>query len=252
MQGLMLHVDCKEISIEDLELIPDPESMGSRHHPVPHRKLVRAIKAVANVNGFNVGRERFGVNKDGSKIFGVLDLIPANGEFYNGNEDRGLALGFRNSTNQAMSASLVGGRTVFVCDNLMLEGNMVLLKHKNTRSINENLIPMLYQAFETFELQTSDFEDLIQQAEQKELSKTQAEVFMWDAFIRNKILPIRLASVVDQTYFHPEEEWTDITKHPYTLASLHNAFTRAIRHLPMTNQFDKSHKLGTLLEQGLK
>jgi len=249
---MILHVDCKDLSSEDLNLIPDPPSMGARHHPVAHKRLVKAIKAVAYSHGFDVGRERFGSNKDFSKIFGVLDLISPGSTFYDEVPERGLALGFRNSTKQHMGAAIVGGHNVFVCDNLALNGDMVLLKHKNTAGMSEGLIPMLEEAFERFTLQAKDFEDLVLKAEQKQLSKTQAEVFMWDAFVRHKILPIRLAQVVDDNYFHPEEEWTDITKHPYTLAALHNAFTRAIRDLPMAQRFDKSRKLGKLLEGGVE
>jgi hypothetical protein len=244
---LILHVDAQALTSADLETIPSPEALGNRHYPVAHRTLVGALKTVAQAAGFSVVRERLGLNEKRTKLFGVIDLQEYGQEAEMVSRD-GMALGFRNSTDQTLGVALVAGRTVFVCDNLALAGDLVLLKHKNTRNLDDNLYPMMEEAFSRIKAQNLEFQRLLEKAENTPLSKAQAEVLMWDAVVRRKIVPKRLALEVDENYFHPQEEWTDITSTPNTVAALHNAFTRVIRKMPLNQQWDKSHKLAKLLE----
>ncbi len=52
------------------------------------------------------------------------------------NGDRGLGLDFRHGNDQSMSLHLVAGTRVFVCDNLTLSGDMIVLRRKHTKGLS--------------------------------------------------------------------------------------------------------------------
>jgi hypothetical protein len=74
-----------------------------------------------------------------------------------------------------------------------------------------------------------------------------AKAMIHDAFTA-EILPLRLFKEVSQTYFHPQEDWTDVQ--PRTAWSLSNAFTRAIRELEPAPAFKATTAVGRMFGLG--
>jgi hypothetical protein len=63
----------KEISREELALIPTPEATRS-HQPVPHHEIVQALIETLSFRHIGVVKDEYGVSSNGMKMFGVLDL----------------------------------------------------------------------------------------------------------------------------------------------------------------------------------
>lgn len=132
---MILHSGGNDVSIEELKEVPVPEPTRS-WHPIGHHRLVRAVKNSLDGNFYNIREERHGIKGDrGQQYFGVLHLENKI------NEDMGLSIGLRNSTDRSLSAGVVFGEQVFVCDNLVFGGGEHSWKtvRKHTRRILQDL-----------------------------------------------------------------------------------------------------------------
>ena len=80
---------------------------------------------------FELVNTQFGLARDGAQMFGVHTLK-------NGHSSMGLSIGFRNSYNKSLSVGIAVGGQVFVCDNLMLTGEVTVLK-KHTLNVMSSI-----------------------------------------------------------------------------------------------------------------
>ena len=125
---LLLHSGGEAASMEDLVAIPLPKETNS-YKPVSHQALATMLGAMASdlLPEFELVNTQFGLARDGAQMFGVHTLK-------NGHSDMGLSIGFRNSYNKSLSVGVAVGGQVFVCDNLMLTGEVTVLK-KHTLNV---------------------------------------------------------------------------------------------------------------------
>jgi len=111
--------------------------------------------------GLTVDNEQIGVSTttvetiDGgevevfNKAFGVFDVKGADWAVDSGNEV-GLSVGWRNSMNKTLPASIAVGSRVFVCDNLCLSGELII-KRRHTLNIMADLPNMIAGALDKIE-----------------------------------------------------------------------------------------------------
>ncbi len=125
---LLLHSGGAVASMEDLAAIPLPKETHS-YKPVSHNALASMLGAIASdlLPEFELVNTQFGLARDGQQMFGVHTLK-------NGSSAMGLSIGFRNSYNKSLSVGIAVGSTVFVCDNLCLQGDVTVLK-KHTLNV---------------------------------------------------------------------------------------------------------------------
>lgn len=241
MNGLILHVDARRVSLEDLKEVPMPEAMGPRHAPIRPVTWVKALQRAATAYDFQVQRLELGANQKKTRLFGVMDLqLP---EEYHA--DRGLTLGFRYSTDQSISNGLVGGNRVFVCDNLALSGDMVLLNKKSTTNLS--LVSAFEEGLENFNISRRLFEETIQRSQEKLLSKTLSEALLWQLF-SNQVLPKKLMGPVEETW-RSKPEGSGVLGE--SLWDLHNAGTFALKTEDSVCRWERSNRLGAFLAQAV-
>src|SRR5713226_66490 len=120
---LLAHCDTFKITREQLSLIPTPEGT-STHHPLAHHSIVEALLEALAFRHIGVVRDEYAVSNDGMKMFGVLDLET-------GFDGCRFSIGIRNANDKSMRLALTVGYRVFVCDNMMFQGDFtpVLAKH---------------------------------------------------------------------------------------------------------------------------
>ncbi len=139
---LMLHCGARTATLEDIAAVPVPEETES-YKPLPHYDLalntMRIGEDMMVGKGFQVDKAQFGLDKTGARMFGLVS-------FANGVEGIGLAVGFRNSYDKSMSAGFAVGGRVFVCDNLAMAGELVVMR-KHTGGIIEELRDKLVLTF---------------------------------------------------------------------------------------------------------
>jgi hypothetical protein len=128
MMTLLLHSGGETASMEELAAIPLPKETRS-YKPVSHQALATMLGAIASdlLPEFELVNTQFGLARDGQQMFGVHTLK-------NGSPAMGLSIGFRNSYNKSLSVGIAMGSTVFVCDNLCLDGEVTVLK-KHTLNV---------------------------------------------------------------------------------------------------------------------
>jgi hypothetical protein len=147
--------------------------------------------------------------------------------FANGIEGMGLAVGFRNSYDKSMSAGFAIGGRVFVCDNLALAGELVVMRRHTGGIIEElrdKLILTFHQAHQTW---NSLIEDR-QRMQALELTDDRAHELMGRAFGQGLIAPRQFLDI--------SREWRKPRHAEFesrTLWSLYNAFTEVYKGLPV-------------------
>jgi hypothetical protein len=144
---MVLHKGGKECNRGELDLIPLPQKTET-YQPVSHFELANKLLTVSQdiMSGFTLTKEKYGIARDGNQLFGML-------QFRNSEPDMGLAIGFRNSYDKSMSVGFACGASVFVCDNLALTGDIVVMR-KHTKSVWEELeelaVSSCYRAMKNF------------------------------------------------------------------------------------------------------
>ncbi|MFI5222716.1 MAG: hypothetical protein ACHQX3_00485 [Nitrospirales bacterium] len=236
MSNLIVHAGAARLSLDDLKALPEPKRLGSSHAPVPHSLLVESIEVEAMERGYDVTKMELAVSKDRSQLFGVLDLVPPDGLH---TLDRGISIGFRNSTDSTLAIKIVAGTRVFVCDNLALSGDLIAVLRRNTVGLDLGM--ELREGFSKFIQHSTTLEVKISILQSVTVADMAAKAQIFDIF-NSKIMPVRLFDDVSQFYFQPTDEMTDC--HPRTLWGLHNAFTRAMKKLPAAGAFAANVALG--------
>lgn len=228
------------VTREFLHAMPAPQALGIRHKPVPHSALVDAIDAEVIRRGYAIEREQLAVGAKGAALFGVLDITPAVPVIeVDARPGRGLAFGFRNSTDQTMAIRAVAGNRVFVCDNMSMSGETFAISRKNTSYLD--LADAVARGFDKFLVHIGMLDLEIARLESKYLTDGQAKEVIFDVFAAG-IVPVRLFDDVNRFYFKPTDAMTDCQ--PRTLFGAQNAFTRAMQDLKATRQLGAGVALG--------
>jgi hypothetical protein len=234
---LILHSGSELVTDTTLLELPPPTQLGPYHQPVPHGALVRGLKVAALAHGYTVMRQQIALNRSGHRLFGVMDLqAPPSVERP---EDRGLSIGFRNSTDETLGIRIVAGVRVFVCDNLALSGDLIALKRRNTSGLD--LDEALHEGFARYLIYAGSLERQIVEMQAAPLSNLAAKALIVDLF-STKVLPLRLFKFVTRYYFNPDEGMSDCQ--PCTRWALLNACTRAVKRLPPARAFAAHIGLG--------
>jgi hypothetical protein len=227
---LISHVDTDIVTRQQLLAIPTPEPTAT-WRPIPHVELVDMLDRVLNHFSMHIRQEQFALRRDGSVLFGVLQL--AWGE----TQDGVAALGLRTANNKTMSLQICAGLSVFVCDNMAFRGDMIALKRKHTAGLNlrEELIRAILRFQEHFGRLTSEIEGLKHGAIQDQ----EAKAFIHDVFAEG-LMPLRFLPEVSRAYFAPDRPEFE----PRTPWSLHNAFTGAAKAMPLTTRLPAIQAVG--------
>ena len=227
---LLSHVDTDLVSREQLALVETPAPTRS-FKPVPHIELVETLQQVLLKNQISIRKEQFALRRDGSTLFGVLQLA------YQDTPDGTAALGLRTSNNRTMSIQLCAGLSVFVCDNMVFRGDLIALNRKHTAGLH--LRTELNHAVLRFQDHFGKLTGEILNLKERNLLDTDAKALIHDAFIQG-IMPIRLFPEVSNLYFEP---FVDEFR-PRNAWSLHNAFTAAAKEMPITTRMPAIQELG--------
>lgn len=240
---LIAHCGAHKVSYADLALLPMPEKMGSRHRPFPHVEMVDMLKEEVSRWQATITREEYAIQTNGKKLFGVFDL-----NNLGGHPDRGYAIGFRSSNDETFALRIVAGARVFVCDNLALSGNDVVLNRKHTTGLS--LQATLHHSVDQLFKQYASMDQAIARMQEHRLTDPNAKALIYDAFVKEN-LPLRLFPHVNEWYFESPEKIQDESAtdcQPRSVWGLHNAFTRSIKVIDSpVRQFEITQAVGAYL-----
>ena len=138
---LMLHVDSENVQRDELALLPTPPATET-WQPVGHGVFDGLVRESLAKAGIAVQRSHYGLSRPSEEGFRhrLFAILETQDRILDGQV--GLTIGLRNSTDQSMSAGLVYGNRVFVCDNLAFAGEYVI-RRKHTARILQDLPAMI-------------------------------------------------------------------------------------------------------------
>jgi len=229
---LMAHVDCNKVTRGELEVIPTPMGTAT-FKPVSHIELVTSLQAILDSKGISIVKEQFAVRAHGSRLFGTFDLSL---EGVNGSC---ASLGFRTANDRTMKISIVAGMSVFVCDNMVLSGDSVILNRKHTSGLD--LLPELMGAVGRYQERYASLREQVASLADLTLTNESAKALIHDAFVR-EIMPIRYLPNVSKEYFNPSHAEFQ----PGNAWSLHNAFTFVMKEMTLNRRMEATQGLGEL------
>jgi hypothetical protein len=227
---LLSHVDTDLVTREQLALVETPDATRS-FKPIPHLELVETLEQSLRQNHITIRKEQFALRRDGSTLFGVLQLA------YQDTADGGAALGLRTANNRTMSIQLCAGLQVFICDNMVFRGDLIALNRKHTSGLH--LRTELNHAVLRFQDHFGRLTGEIGNLKERNLSDPDAKAIIHDVFVQG-IIPIRLLPEASNLYFEP---FVDEFR-PRNAWSLHNAFTAVAKEMPITTRMSAIQELG--------
>jgi hypothetical protein len=230
---LLSHVDTDLVTRDQLALIPAPQATAT-WHPIPHIELIETLQQALWDNRIRIRAEKFALRRDGSTLFGVLQLG------YQDTRDGQAAMGIRTSNDKTMSVQICAGLSVFVCDNLVFRGDLIALNRKHTSGLD---LPLeLDAAVKRFREHFGALTGEIEVLKERRLTDGEAKGLIHDVFA-NGVMPVRFLPLVSVMYFHPQvAAWQ-----PRTAWSLHNAFTAIAKDMPISTRLPAIQELGRML-----
>lgn len=233
---LMLHVDSENVQRDELAALPTPPATET-WQPVGHGVFDALVRESLARAGIQVTRSHYGLSRpsdDGyrHRLFAILET-----ENRILNNQVGLLIGLRNSTDQSMSAGLVYGNRVFVCDNLAFAGEYVI-RRKHTTRILEDLPALVDRGVGQFFQQADRQRVLIQRLQERPVDDREAHHAMVLAAARN-IIPYAGIRAVRKEWRHPGHE----AFAPRTGWSLYNCFTETMKRYVPCAAADRSLRL---------
>ena len=218
--SLLLHRGAEIATLDQLANIPLPKETKS-YKPVGHAELASMLANMATnlLPEFNLERSQFGLARDGAKMFGVHT-------FKNGDSALGLSIGFRNSYDRSLSVGIAVGASVFVCDNLMLTGDLTVLR-KHTSNVHVDIdglaLSAIYRSRSAFSQIKADAEVM----KQIPMSDDEAYRMLGLVYGRGIITP-RQIPVVKNEWLKPSHDAFE----PRNLWSFYNAVTESLKSSP--------------------
>ena len=126
--NLVLHCGAREVTREQLDLVPCPPAEG-RWRPVPHGTvLTYATQALADA-GYVIEKLQLGLSRSDARFFGTLTLQSPVAPGVS------LAVGLRSSLDKSISLQWCCGHKVFVCDNLSFRSEQVIARKHTTNGV---------------------------------------------------------------------------------------------------------------------
>jgi hypothetical protein len=126
--------------MQDVIAVPVPQETET-YVPVPYADYIGKLieQGEDKLLGFNLESRKYGLAREGNFLFGLHT-------YKDGSDNQELAVGFRTSYNKLLANSMAIGSQVIVCENLMLTGDIVVMR-KHTKNVWNDLDAMLGKGF---------------------------------------------------------------------------------------------------------
>jgi hypothetical protein len=218
---LVLHAGGRLVTPDELRNCTTPPAEG-RWHPVPHARVLGAVKETLTGAGYRVASEKLALARHNARFFGVLTLEAPLAQGV------GLSVGVRNSVDKSFPLGFAAGSHCFVCDNLAFRAEL-LVRRKHTA----NGMKAFGAAIAGAVAGLASFREVeaarIKRMAELELTPVMASHLILSAFRRGIISSLQLPRVC--------EAWEDpphVDFKPRTAWSLFNAFTEVLKPRAVT------------------
>ena len=234
--NLMLHCGANAVEREALSGVVIPKATRS-YQPLPYDNFVDMVQDELADFGFRFGTEAHGLMKDGSKYFGIANLL--NGS---DNEQHALVVGLRSSLDKSIAPSIAFGSQVFVCDNLAFTGE-ITISRKQTTFINNDIRPMIRDAVSKVSIMRDNQNRRFEIYQDSRIVTAKAGALICEMYRRGIVNTSRMGKVIEQ-WDNPDHDFGG-----RTAWRLFNAVTEALKGSPVLDMPQRTIKLQTLLDE---
>ncbi|WP_409029375.1 DUF932 domain-containing protein [Gracilimonas sediminicola] len=240
---LLTQCGSQRCSLEQLLTIPEPEKTKS-YTPLNHYDFAVNILTIASdlLKGYRFDGDSYALSSDGQKMFGVISFRKINP---GPDEELKVAIGLRNSYNKTMSAGLVVGSSVLVCDNLVFSGDIkVMRKHQGEdmhEDLHDQIVTAIYKSQHNFDQISQDVEAM------KNRTMSQKEKYEFIGLLTGEgILSATQSSAAYKELWKPSHEEFQVD----TLWAGYNCATEALKSSPV-HQIIQRHSALHKITKGL-
>ena len=235
MEEMIVHRGGELVTREQLDLIKLPEATES-YTPVSHYHLADKLVNISTdiLRDYALVGENYAVARQGNQMYAAL-------KFQKEASDMALSIAFRNSYDRSMSLGIAVGASVFVCDNLALQGDIVIMR-KHTKNVWNELedlaITTLYKSQRRFDQIVADAEAM------KQFPVADAEAFKLMGLLYGlDIVSPRQLTVVKEEWLNPRHD----AFRERSLWSFYNACTESLKTCPPVSVMEKHIQLHNTL-----
>lgn len=238
MLGLITHCGAQRVERAELGKVTLPAATDT-HLPIPHDYLADLIEDRLNENGLHVVQSEFALGRKGADMFGIMEVGSAPGD------DFATVVGFRNSHVKKLSAGLVLGDGVFVCDNLCFSGE-VGFGRRHTINILDDLPDMVTDAIQKIMGINTAQVARAEAYKERQITNLRADHLIMNMLREGIINTQRVEKVVAEWDVPSHEEFTKTGRSIYRLKQ---ATTEALKGSNIIAMPEKTKKLTALLDQ---
>lgn len=199
--------------------IPEMPPRTASYVPVGHQDLVSRIRARLEQSQLSVLQESYVLWRNGQRMFGLMQVSHPEIE----GQDSAMIVGIRNSFDKSLPAMVTSGDQVFVCDNLIFNGEVVLGR-KHTKNIFDDLGDLIGGAMDVLFSHWNQHFARVETYKNVDVGNLQAHDIIAKAFLAGAIGKTQVAEVIDLWHKPDYPEFKD-----RNLWSLHSAFTQVWR-----------------------
>jgi len=195
--------------------VPALPARTESYVPVGHGELVEMVKRELNGANLDIVQESYVLWRNGQRMFGLMQV---NHPDHDSPEDA-MIVGIRNSFDKSLPAMITSGNQVFVCDNLVFNGEIVLGR-KHTKNIFGDLAGLVKGAMDVLFKHWAVHAQRIEAYRNRDICDSEAHDLIARAFLGGAIAKTQVADVITQWSKpnHPEFKERN-------LLALHSAFT---------------------------
>ena len=204
---------CEEAEI----LAPTLPQRTDHYVPVSHMEVLDLVRKEVATNGLDILQSVHSLARKGQRYFGLMQVQSAQ---FNA-PDLGFVIGIRNSYDKSIPASIACGNQVFVCDNLMFNGEVVLGR-RHTLNVWNDLPRIVADGVRAITKRWKVQTDRLTHYKASPFGDRMADSFIVDVFRKGLLQQTQIADVIRAWYEPPHKEFE--ARNAY---SLHNAFSEA-------------------------
>ena len=223
-------ITSNEVKLEELKDIEMPKGTHS-YVPISHYDLAMNVGSIAEkIIDKELHSQRYGIARNGQHMFGTLTYKEEDSEM-------GVSIGFRNSYDKSMSVGICVGAKVFVCENLMMTGEISVMR-KHTGGIMEELNGLIFNVLFNSENKFTTLQEDKEEFEKVDVTNIKAWETMGRLFGKGIINTPQISTM--------RREWKSPSHQEFetpNLWSLYNAGTESLKSCSPTRIMNSHIKL---------
>jgi hypothetical protein len=229
---LVAHRGARLVSRDELARYEPPEPEG-RWRPVKHSLIVDLMHQELERRRIHIAKEEYAIQRDGNYLFAALTLN------WLRDEEIAAALAFRHSNDKSEAMKMYAGLNVFVCDNMAISGDEIILSRKHTTRLN--VAEELSKAFDRYKDGALILQRNVEDLKAGMLSLISIQSMLFEIF-HQRMLPCRMLVPVAESFFRQDDR---------TSWGLLNACTLHATDLPPNGNIRAHTRLGKYFGLGV-